>query len=166
MGRGILLRVAVVALPPVLLWLWLLWPGLQPERQRISGTISSAPGCLGWCEPVVSIAGTPLSCRADFLGLPAACPADLLKAGAGSAAFFRMPSLAAALGRAPTRGVLLELERDGSRVFTRSFRAQVLASVYASWGFHVLYWPVVALVIWRWPNSRLSRKAQWQPSRP
>lgn len=160
------MRVAVLALPPVLLWLWLLFPGLQPERQRLSGVIASAQVCLGWCEPVVSIGGTPVSCEADFVGLPSACPSALLQPGAGSASFFYMPSLAAVLGLAPTAGVLLELERDGAQVFRRSFRSQVLAGLYASWGFHALYWPLVALVIWRWPRSRFSRRVTWQPTQP
>jgi hypothetical protein len=166
MSRGILVRVAVVALPPILLWLWLLFPGLQPERQRLVGAIASADACLAWCRPVVSIGGTSVSCQADFLGLPSACPPELLQPGIGSASFFYMPSLAAALGLAPASGVLLELERGGALVFRRSFRSQILASLYASWGFHVLYWPLVALVIWRWPNSRFARRATWQPSQP
>lgn len=165
MNRRILLRVLVLAAPPLLLWLWLLVPALQPATQRISGPVRATEACWLWCKPVVSVGGVALSCKADFLGLPYECPQRLLQPGTGSASFFAMPSLGALLGFAPTAGVLLELERDGQLVTSRSVRAQVLASLYGSWGFHALYWPIVGLIIWRWPRSRFSRRVQWQPSR-
>jgi hypothetical protein len=28
--------------------------------------------------------------------------------------------------------------------------------------FHAIYWPIVGFIIWRWPNSRISKRATWQ----
>jgi hypothetical protein len=166
MHRRFALRIVALSAPPLLLWLWLLVPMWQPAPVKVTGPIQQTEACLGLCQPVLSVGPVALSCQADLMGFPYACPPRLLQAGTGSATYFVFPSLGGLLGLAPTAGVLLELERDGQRVFRRSVRAQVFASIYGGWAFHAVYWPVVALIIWRWPNSRVSRRAQWLPTRP
>jgi hypothetical protein len=166
MDRRSWMRVIGLSLPPVLLWLWMLVPALQPVPQRVTGEIRTGQACLIWCSPVVSVGSARLSCQADFLGLPYACAPRWLKDGQGSATYFRLPTLSGVLGLAPTDGVLLELQRDGEVVFRRSVRQQVVATLYGGWMFHAVYWPIVGLIIWRWPDSRISRRAQWLPSRP
>jgi hypothetical protein len=158
-------KVVVLSAPPLLLWIWLLLPPLQPVPQRVGGEVRASDACLVWCSPVVSVGGTALSCKADLLGVPYACPPKLLKPGSGTATFFVLPTASGLLGLSPTTGVLLELERDGEVVFRRSVRSQVFATLYGGWVFHAVYWPLVGLAIWLWPDSRFSRRAQWLPSR-
>jgi hypothetical protein len=163
LDRGLWLRVVGLSAPPILLWLWLLVPAFQPVPERVAGAIRPTEACLGYCRPVVAVGAMALSCQADLLGLPYACASRLLTPGEGTATYFRMPTLGGLLGLAPTAGVLLELERDGQVVYRRSIRSQVMASIYGGWGFHAVYWPLVGLIIWRWPDSRISRRAQWLP---
>lgn len=163
MQSGIWLRVAILAAPPMLLWAWLLTPALQPQPQRATGAVQAAEACLLYCQPTVAVSDLRLSCQADLVGLPQKCGSALLAPGFGAAVYARVPTLTGLLGLAPTDGVLLELERDGQVVFKRSLRSQVLAGLYGSWGFHALYWPIVGFIIWRWPHSRVSRRAQWLP---
>ncbi len=160
MRRTIWLPVALLSAPPVLIWLWMLIPALQPVPQRISGGIGSSDVCFGYCRPVVSVASTPLSCRSDLIGFPYACAPRLLEAGTGSAVYFTLPTLSGLLRSSPTAGVLLELERDGQIVFRRSVRSQAFASIYGGWIFHAVYWLIVALILWRWPGSRIGSSAQ------
>jgi hypothetical protein len=160
------LQVVLLSAPPLLVWAWLLVPSLQPKPQHLAGPIRAAEACLvGWCRPVVSVGSVALSCQSDLLGAPYACPDRLLASGVGTAKYFVHPTVSGLLGLAPTAGVLIELERDGQVVFRRSIRGQVFASMYGGWAFHAIYWPIVGFVIWRWPHSRISRRAQWLPSK-
>jgi hypothetical protein len=148
-----------------LLWTWLLTPSLQPSPRQISGAISQSTACFVVCESVVQVADLKLSCGFDVLGLPSPCPSRTLLSGTAQATYAPLPTLSGLLGRSATSGVLLELRTDQKVVYRRSVRSHVVASVYQGWGFHAVYWPLVGLIIWRWPNSRFSRRVQWASSR-
>lgn len=165
MGARVWPRVLAFAAPPVLLWTWLLTPSLQPSPRQISGAISPSTACFVVCESVVQVADLKLSCGFDVLGLPSPCPSRTLLSGTAQATYAPLPTLSGLLGRSATSGVLLELRTDQKVVYRRSVRSHVLASVYQGWGFHAVYWPLVGLIIWRWPNSRFSRRVQWANSR-
>jgi hypothetical protein len=156
------LRIACVAAPPLLLTLWLSIPLLQPARQTASGTAERTRVCLVLCADVLKVGDTTLSCRADFLGTPYDCREKLLQPGAAVAQYAALPSLAALLGLAPTQGTLLRLQRDGVTVYSRSVAQQVWAALYGGWVFNAIYWPLMGLVIWRWPHSRLARRVTWK----
>jgi hypothetical protein len=55
----------------------------------------------------------------------------------------------------------LRMEKNGERVYSRSFSSQVWAGLYSGWVFHAFYWPLMGIVIWLWPNSWFSRRVTW-----
>lgn len=156
------LRIAFVAAPPLLLTLWLSVPLLQPARQTVSGAVEPTRVCLVLCADVMKVGNTTLGCRADFLGAPYDCREKLLQPGVAEAQYAALPSLAALLGLAPTQGTLLRLQRDGVTVYARSVAQQVWAALYGGWVFNAIYWPLMGLVIWRWPDSRMARRVTWK----
>jgi hypothetical protein len=85
----------------------------------------------------------------------------LTEPGSATITYSPIPSLARLVGLAPTEGVLLRMERNGERVFARSFSSQVWAGLYGGWVFHAVYWPLMGIAIWLWPNAWFSRRATW-----
>lgn len=133
-----------------------------PPRQTVSGTAERTRVCLVICADMLKIGDVILSCRADFLGAPYDCREKLLQPGAVQASYAALPSLAALFGLAPTQGTLLRLQRDGTTVYARSVAQQVWAALYGGWVFNAIYWPLMGLVIWRWPRPRLARRVTWK----
>lgn len=156
------LRIAFAAAPPLLLTLWLSIPPLQPARQTVSGAAERTRVCLVLCADVLKVGSVTLACNVDFLGAPYDCREKLLQPGVAEAEYAALPSLASLLGLAPTAGTLLRLQRDGVTVFSRSVAQQVRAALYGGWVFNAIYWPLMALIIWRWPHSRLARRVTWK----
>lgn len=163
-------RVLLVSAPPVLLGLFLMLPALWPEAERLRGMATPHTACVGrWCGSVLAIDGRPIDCRIDFIGLPGDCR---LRSGAGrtpaatalgsglavEATVMRVPTLLSLLGRPATEGVLLRLEHDGQRLYSRTLHQHAWGALYGNWLFHAIYWPVVGLVILLWPGSRLHRR--------
>lgn len=159
-------RIALAAMPPALVSLWLATPMLQPAPVTVAGPAASAEACLSLgvdlCRPVLQVQGLRLSCGYDFIGQPVACRERVRAPGEVQATYIPLPSAAGLLGRAPVQGTLLRLDRDGEPVYRRSLQAQVWAAVYGGWLFHAIYWPLAGLVIWRWPASRFARRVTWQ----
>lgn len=164
------LRIAMVSAPPALLSLWLALPALHPPPERLEGPAAAHRACVGpWCTEVLTVAGRPLSCSADFVGVPGKCglrganrrgpPSEMLDpALPATAQVVRLPSLLSALGLAPTEAVLLQLEQGGQRLFRRSLQSQAWMAMYGSWLFHAVYWPLAGLLLWLWPQSGLGRR--------
>lgn len=173
------LRIAVAGGLPLVVTLALYLPALKPRVQMLEGRADAAEACIGpLCAQVLRVQpagaaagpGKLLACRADLLGVPYDCRAAWLEPGPVRARWAALPSLAGVLGLAPTAGVLVELERDGRRVFRRPVDQQVWQALYGGWVFHALYWPAVALAWWLWPTTglgrRLIRHASWNHPPP
>ncbi len=154
-------RVAVAAVLPFLLSLYLAMPALHPEPRQVSGTLSSTQACLGLCAEALSIGGISLVCKYSFSGVPASCDSRLRQAGPATAVYAQVPTVARLLGVSPAQGVLLQLQRDGQTVFKKSLSAHAWGAVYGDWLFHAVYWPFAGLVIWLWPQSAFSKRATW-----
>jgi hypothetical protein len=160
----------VVSAPPVLLALWLALPGLHPPPMQLQGPAKAEQVCVGrWCAEVLTVAGQPLACRVDFIGLPADCrlrgadrrglPSAVLDAAQPAmATAVRLPSLLSLMGLAPTEAVLLQLDQGGQRLFRRSLQSHAWMAMYGSWLFHAVYWPLAGLMLWLWPQSGLGRR--------
>jgi hypothetical protein len=170
-GWPLALRVTAVSAPPLLLGLWLAIPALHPPPFVVQGPAAAQQACVGrWCAEVVAVAGRPLACRADLIGLPEDCrlrgpgPRGLPSmALAGlteplQARAVALPSALSLLGLAPTEAVLLELRRGEELLFRRSLRGHAMAALYGSWMFHAIYWPIAGLLLWRWPRSGLAQR--------
>lgn len=170
-GWPLALRVAAVSAPPVLLWLWLAIPALHPSPYMVQGPATAQQACVGrWCAEVVAVAGRPLACRADLIGLPEDCrlrgperrglPSVALSGLSEplQARAVALPSALSLLGLAPTEAVLLELRRGEELLFRRSLRDQATAAMYGSWLFHAIYWPLAGLLLWLWPRSGLAQR--------
>jgi hypothetical protein len=156
------LRIAIVSLPPLLASLWLTLPPLQPKPREVAGPISRAEVCLGLCGEVLAIDTLRLACRFDFSGVPHGCPERLAFSGPAKVTYAALPSVTGVLGLSPVDGVLLEVQAEDRVVFSRPLEAQVWMALYGGWVFNAIYWPLAGLVIWRWPNSRFSRRVQWK----
>lgn len=169
-GWALALRILAVSAPPALLALWLALPALHPPPLQLAGPATAQRVCVGsWCREVVAVAGRPLACRADFIGLPEDCrlrgaerrgrPSAVLEPGQPvEARAIALPSLLSMLGLAPTEAVLLDLQQGGQTLFRRSLHSQAWAALYGGWIFHAIYWPIAGLLLWRWPRSGLSRR--------
>jgi hypothetical protein len=164
MTRGLFLRIAAVSLPPVVFALWLSIPALQPSKQLTQGGLAGTSACLVVCAEVLEISGVRLGCNMDFLGVPYSCQETLLQPGEAIATYVRLPSIAGALGMAPTDGTLLRLEKGGVVIYSRSVAQQVWRAMYGGWVFSAVYWSMAGLIIWRWPKSRFSKSASWKDS--
>jgi len=160
------LRVAVASLPPLLVSMWLSIPALQPTPQDVRGTAAAAEACLLVCARVVQVGDLKLACTVDLLGVPYDCRGRLAGPGEVTARYATLPSLAGLIGHAPTQGTLLRLEREGRVVYARSVAQHVWSALYGGWVFHAVYWPVVGLIAWRWPASRIGRRFSSQTAPP
>jgi hypothetical protein len=156
------LRVSVFVLPPLLVTIWTSIPALQPKPVTVTGEVTRANACVLLCAPVVAIANERIACRTDLLGVSYKCRDKLTQQGVATVTYAAMPSLARLIGMSPTTGVLLKMEREGKVIYSRSIADQVWAGLYGGWVFHAIYWPIVGFIIWRWPNSRISKRATWQ----
>jgi hypothetical protein len=156
------LRIAALAAPPLLMTLWTTVPALQPAPQTITGAVSKAEVCLITCAQVIAVGNEKLACQADFLGAPYSCRDRLLASGDATVKYVKFPSLARAIGLAPTTGVLVRMEREGKTMFAKSVSSHAWGALYGGWVFHAFYWPIVGLIIWKWPNSRVSRRVTWE----
>jgi hypothetical protein len=153
-------------LPPLLVSAWLSIPALQPAPQTLRGPLGSTEACLLKlaCGQVLAVGDARIGCQFDLLGAPYDCRRRLRELPAGTeavATYVPLPSLARLAGVAPTAGVLTRLEAGGEALHRRSVSSLVWQGLYGGWLFHAVYWPLVGLVIWRWPNSRLARRATW-----
>ncbi len=169
-GWRLALRILVVSAPPALLTLWLALPALHPPPMQLQGQAAAQRACVGpWCAEVLTVAGQPLSCRVDFIGLPGDCwlrrsdrrgpPSTLLDPALPvTAQVVRLPSLLSAVGLAPTEAVLLRLDQGGERLFRRSLQSHAWMAMYGSWLFHAVYWPLAGLLLWLWPRSGVARR--------
>ncbi len=169
-GRAMVLRIALVALPPAAVALWPAVPALQPKVTELVGTAQPQRDCVGpFCGERVHIEGRSLACRISLLGLPADCrlssaigrglPAQTLQAGQPAVArVAELPTLRSLLGLAPRDAVLLRLQQGPQLLYRRSLHGQAWAVLYGDWAFHALYWPLVGLLLWRWPSSTLGRR--------
>lgn len=155
-------RVVLAGCLPMLVSLWLSLPALRPQPVEVRGAVEPIELCLGLCARGLAIGGQRLVCNADLLGVPYDCRDRLLIPGEATARYVVLPSLARMIGLAPATGVLTRLERDGQVLFSRSAQQHVWHAIYGGWVFHALYWPIVGLIIWRWPGSRFSRRVQGQ----
>lgn len=147
---------------PMLAGLWFSLPALRPQPVEVRGAVVAVELCLGLCAQGIAIGGQRLVCKADLLGVPYACRDRLAAPGDATARYVVLPSVARLLSLAPATGVLTRLERDGQVLFARSVQQHVWQAIYGGWAFHALYWPIVGLIIWRWPGSRFSRRVQGQ----
>lgn len=157
-GRFGIARVVLAGLLPPLVGLWLSVPAWQPRPVTVQGRVEAVELCLGLCAPGLAVGGLRLSCKADLLGVPYACPQRLLGEGDAVLRYAELPSLARLLGLAPAGGVLTRLERDGQVLFSRSVQQHVWQAIYGGWVFHAIYWPIVGLLIWLRPASRLAQR--------
>jgi hypothetical protein len=155
-------RVVLAGCLPMLVGLWLGIPTLQPKPVEVRGAVEPVALCLGLCAQGLAIGGQRLVCKADLLGVPYDCRERLFVGGEATARYVALPSLARLLGQAPATGVLTRLEHNGQVLFARSARQHVWQAIYGGWVFHAIYWPIVGLIIWRWPGSRISRRVQGQ----
>ncbi len=73
----------------------------------------------------------------------------------------QFPSLASAFGLAPLQGTITKLELGGKVVYARTKSQLVWSALYGGWVFHAIYWPIAGFSIWRWPQSRFSKRATW-----
>ena len=158
-------RVAALSLPPLVVSLWLSVPAFQPALQSAQGTVGRASSCVLLCADVIQIQGLLINCKADLLGVPYACDERLLRSGEAEATYAWLPSLAGLLGLTDVAGTLTKLQRDGKTVFARSVSSQVWAAMYGGWVFNAIYWPIAGLILWRWPQSRFSRRITWAASK-
>lgn len=161
MGISFWLRILAVSAPPVLVLLSLTLPALQPKTQTITGALVRTQACLVICADVARVGDLVLGCRVDLLGAPYACSPRVLAAGPATVQFATFPTLAGLFGQAPVHGTVTRVERDGQVVYARTVAQLVWSALYGGWLFHAVYWPIAALVIWRWPQSRFSRRATW-----
>jgi hypothetical protein len=161
LNRRYALRIAGVVALPVLMTLWTSIPALQPKPIVIAGEIKRGEACLITCAPVIEIGDKKIACKTDLLGVSYDCRKRLTESGAATITYSPIPSLARLVGLAPTDGVLLRMEKNGERVYSRSFSSQVWAGLYSGWVFHAFYWPLMGIVIWLWPNSWFSRRVTW-----
>ncbi len=157
------LRIAIAGLLPMLVSLWLSIPAFQPLPQIIQGHSTPAEVCLVKCANVLSVQGVLIGCKADLLGVPYSCREQLLAPGDARVTYAKLPSLASLLGFARTSGTLVRLERDGQLIYSRSVTDQVWAAIYGGWVFNTVYWPLVALIGWLWPQSYAARKLRRRP---
>jgi hypothetical protein len=169
-GWALAARIALVSLPPLLLAMWPLVPALRPAVLEIEGPAAPQRDCVGpFCGERLAVAGRSMACRIDFIGLPDDCrlqapagralPAQALQAGLPvQARFAEVPTLRSLLGLAPRDAVLLRLQQGERVLLRRSLHAQAWAALYGGWLFHAVYWPLVALLMWRRPQSRLSQR--------
>jgi hypothetical protein len=160
-NRRYALRIAGAVALPVLVLLWTLIPALQPKSITIAGNVKPAEACLIACAPVIEIGDKKIACKTDLLGVSYDCRKRLTEPGAATITYSPIPSLARLTGLAPTDGVLLRIEKNGERLYSRSFSSQVWAGLYEGWVFHAFYWPLMGIAIWLWPNSWLSRRVTW-----
>lgn len=154
--------VVAVSLPPLLVSVWLAVPALRPQPVQISGELENEEVCLLICARVLSVAGKRLSCKADFIGTPHDCHRSVLQPGTATVSFVSLPSVADIFGIAPTVGVVTRVERDSKVLFQSTPSRQVWHALYGGWLLHTIYWPIAGFVVWRWPNSRFSRRVNWQ----
>lgn len=154
--------IVAVSLPPLLVSVWLAVPVLRPTPIQVTGVLQREEACLFWCASVLSVASVRVSCKADFIGLPHACPEAMRTPRETKLTYVHVPSVASVLNLAPTVGVVTRLEQDSRVVFSKSASTHVWQALYGGWVFHAIYWPIAGLVVWRWPRSRFSRKVTWQ----
>jgi len=150
-----------VALPPLAFALWLGVPFFDPPLKTAQGHASRTQVCLAGCSDVLQVGGLLLGCKADPVGLSIACRDDLLASGDVVATYVRLPSLASLLGVSRVSGTLVRLERGKEAAYSRAVSSIVWATLHEPSLFHLLYWPIAAFLIWRWPQSRFSRRATW-----
>jgi hypothetical protein len=150
-----------VALPPLAFAFWLGIPFFDPPLKTVQGRASPARYCLAGCSDVLKVSGQILGCKAEPAGLSFGCRDDLLASGDVVATYVRLPSLSSLLGVSRVSGTLVRLERGKELVYDRSVSSIVWASLHEPSLFHLLYWPIAAFIIWRWPRSRFSRRATW-----
>lgn len=161
-------------LPPLAVSLWLTFPALQPAAQAVRGPLAATEACLLKlaCGSALKVGDTVLGCQFDLLGAPYDCRRRLLESAAAGVAgdvvaeYRALPSLARAVGLAPTAGVLTRLEIGGQVVHRRNVAALVWQGLYGGWLFHAVYWPIVGLILWRWPESRFARRVTWADAQP
>jgi hypothetical protein len=163
-------RIVFMGALPLVVTLWLSVPAFQPQPIELRGAATRSQACLWfWCADVLQVGSTKLACQADLIGVPYSCRSKLLQSGDAVVRYAPLPSLAGWLGLAPTEGLLLRLERDGQLVSSRSLHQQVWQALYGGWVFHMVYWPLVGFLAWRWPRSawvqRIWQRATWSDPR-
>ena len=114
---------------------------------------------------MVAIENLRLACDFGFTGIPYDCDENVVAADDAQATYGALPTAAGLLGVSPTQGVILRLESGGKTIFRRSIAEQVWAAMYGGWVFNAIYWPIAALIVWRWPNSTFSRRVKWEESK-
>ncbi len=154
--------IVAVSLPPLMISAWLAVPALRPKPIQVSGLLQRQEVCFLTCASVWAVGSVRLSCKADFVGVPHACPEAAVKPVESQLSYIWVPSIAGLLNLAPTRGVVTRIEQDSRLVFGNSASRQIWQALYGGWVFHAIYWPIAGLVVWRWPHSRFSRRVTWQ----
>lgn len=162
MTRTPWLRVLAIALPPLVFALWFLVAFLDLPTTTVKGRVSVTRYCLAGCGEVLQVEGRLLGCEADLSGLSFACRGTPLAEGEVVATFVRLPSLASWLGMSRISGTVLKIDRGADRVYERSVSGIVWDTVKRPSLFHLIYWPLAGLIIWRWPGSRFSRRVMWR----
>jgi hypothetical protein len=156
-------RFGIAGLLPILVSLWLSIPTFQPKLQFVQGPATQANVCLIKCADALSVQGILVGCKVDLLGVPYSCRDKILEPGEAQVTYAKLPSLASLLGFARTSGSLVRLERDGQLIYSRSVSSQVWSALYGGWVFNAVYWPLVALIVWLWPESYAARKLKRRP---
>jgi hypothetical protein len=164
------LRIALVSLPPAFVALWPVVPALQPAVVELRGMATPQRDCVGpFCGERARIGERTLACRVSLVGLPDDCrlrgaggrglPSEALAPGVPVVArYAELPTLRSLLGLAPREAVLLRLQQGEQLMLRRSLQSQAWAMLYGDWTFHAVYWPLVGLLMWRWPSTRLGRR--------
>jgi hypothetical protein len=156
-------RIGIAGLLPIAVSFWLSIPAFQPKPQFIQGPASHTTACLIKCAEVLSVQGVLIGCKVDLLGVIYTCAEKILQPGEAQVTYAKLPSLASLLGFARTSGTLVELKRDGQLIYSRSVSSQVWSAIYGGWVFNAVYWPLVALIVWLWPESYAARKLKRKP---
>lgn len=169
-GWAMVLRIGLVSALPLGVALWPVVPALRPAIVELQGPVAPQRDCVGpVCGERVSIAGRPMACQIALTGLPADCrlwapggrglPSRTLQPGLpATARYAELPTLRSLLGLAPREAVLVRLQQGDRVLHRRSLQSQAWALLYGDWTFHAVYWPLVGLLLWAWPSSRLGQR--------